>query len=397
MAHQYKAPPTTPSTIGEQINTAFWHKKSLIEAKKDMYFMPLADTVAMPKHYGKKIELYHYMPLLDDRNINDQGIDAAGASIANGNLYGSSKDIGTISAKLPVLTENGGRVNRVGFSRKLISGNLFKFGFFTEFTQESLDFDSDSELYGHMSREMVTGATQITEAVLQRDLLNAAGTIVYPGDATSPETVTGEGADATIVTYDTFSRLNTILDDNRTPKQTKIISGSRMIDTRVISGGRVAYLGSEVTAMLRLIKDPFDNQAWVAPKHYANAANLMNGEVGSIENFRFIEVPEMLHWAGAGAKVTSNPGYRTATGADGQERYNVYPILVVGEGAFSTIGFQTDGKTTKFKITTKMPGRETADFQDPYGEKGFSSIKWYYGILVMRPERLGLIKTVAPI
>ena len=46
---------------------------------------------------------------------------------------------------------------------------------------------------------------------------------------------------------------------------------------------------------------------------------------------------------------------------------------------------------------TKMPGKETADRNDPYGETGFSSIKWYYGILILRPERIGVIKTVAPV
>ena len=75
----------------------------------------------------------------------------------------------------------------------------------------------------------------------------------------------------------------------------------------------------------------------------------------------------------------------------------MFPLLVVGEDSFTTIGFQTDGKTVKFSIMTKMPGKETADRNDPYGETGFSSIKWYYGILVKRPERIGVIKTVAPV
>jgi N4-gp56 family major capsid protein len=33
------------------------------------------------KHFGKEIKVYHYIPLLDDRNINDQGIDATGVTI----------------------------------------------------------------------------------------------------------------------------------------------------------------------------------------------------------------------------------------------------------------------------------------------------------------------------
>lgn len=42
-----------------------------------------------------------------------------------------------------------------------------------------------------------------------------------------------------------------------------------------------------------------------------------------------------------------------------------------------------------------MPGEKTADFADPYGQKGFSSMLWWYGTMIMRPERLAVVKTVA--
>ena len=38
-----------------------------------------------------------------------------------------------LTAKLPVLTENGGRVNRVGFTRLQREGSIHKFGFFNIF------------------------------------------------------------------------------------------------------------------------------------------------------------------------------------------------------------------------------------------------------------------------
>lgn len=388
--HQYNAPPGTPSDIGPQMNTFYWNKKALIEAKKEMFFTQLADVTNMPKHYGKEIRVYHYIPLLDDRNVNDQGLDASGATIADGNLYGSSKDVGTITGKLPTLTETGGRVNRVGFTRLQRTGTIQKFGFFTEFTQESFDFDSDADLYSHMSRELVTGATQLTEAVLQADLLMGAGTILYAGAATAHNEVTGEGATPSIVDYDDFMRLATTLNDNRTPKQTKVITGSRMIDTKTISGGRVMFIGSELESTVKKMVDPFGNQAFIPVHQYAAAGTILNGEIGTVDQFRIVVVPEMLSWAGEGAAVGTNPGYR-ATGAN----YDVFPMLVVGDGSFTTIGFQTDGKTVKFKITTKMPGEATADRNDPYGEMGFSSIKWYYGAMILRPERLAVIKTVA--
>lgn len=375
-----------------QMNTFFWLKKAIITARKEQYFLPLASVENIPAHFGKTIKVYEYVPLLDDRNINDQGLDAAGATLVDGNLYGSSRDIGAISAKLPLLSENGGRVNRVGFTRLQREGSITKFGFFTEFTQESIDFDSDEKLMDHLSRELLTGAVQLTEAVLQKDLLANAGVIVYAGTAVSNATVSAEGAGAAIVDYNDLMRLDQILTDNRTPMKTKVVTGSRLIDTATIPAARIMFVGSELVPLLKGMKDLFNEKAFIAVQHYADAGTVLNGEIGTIDAFRIVQVPEMLHWAGAGAAVAANPGYRVSGG-----NYNVYPMLVVGDDSFATIGFQTDGKTVKFSTITKMPGNATADRNDPYGETGFSSIKWYYGILVKRPERIGLIKTVAPL
>lgn len=452
MALNYSAPPDSKSAIdrggnSNQMRTHWWLRKSLTESRKEQFFMPLADVQNMPKHFGKTIKLYEYVPLLDDRNVNDQGIDANGVTMVpgtwdaynaagervadgagadsngsypteaaawaaagaggrvqqnGGNLYGSSKDIGTITGKLPLLSEHGGRVNRVGFTRLQLEGSIHKFGMFYEWTQESMDFDSDDELAQHLARELMNGAVQLTEAVLQQDLLSAAGTVIYAGTAINDEQITGEegagGEPPSVMSYRNLMRLDQTLTDLRTPKHTKVITGSRMIDTKTIPACRVAYVGSELVPLLREMKDLFGNPAFIPVQHYANAAgNTLNGEIGSIDSFRIIQVPEMLHWAGAGAAVEdSDNGYRTTT-VNGVERFNVYPFFVVGSESFTTIGFQTDGKSFKFNIITKKPGRETAGHWDPYGEKGFSSIKWYYGVLIKRPERLAMIKTVAPI
>lgn len=378
------------STIGPQLNTSYYHKKALIEARKEQFFSQLADTTNMPKNMGKAIKLYHYLPLLDDANINDQGINAAGVVSANGNLYGSSKDIGTISAKMPALSETGGRVNRVGFTRVAIEGTLEKFGFFDEYTQESLDFDTDEELEMHINREMVNGANEITEDALQIDLLSAAGVVRYGGAATSNKEVTAEGVTPSRVDYGDLMRLAIDLDNNRCPKNTKVITGTRIIDTKTINACRVMYIGSELIPTVRKMTDSFGDAAFIPVQKYAAAGDTLLGEIGCIDQFRLVVVPEMMHWAGVGATVTVNPGYRETN-----DKYDVYPMLVVGSESFSTIGFQTDGKTVKFAIKHAKPGSTEAYANDPYGETGFMSIKWYYGTLVTRPERIALVKTIA--
>lgn len=501
MSNIYGASDGSTSTVGSQIRTDYFHKKALVEAAKEAYFGQMADVRSMPKNMGKNIKQYHYLPILDDRNMNDQGIDAAGAvadasvkyvayisvlqigqpesqtmyfrgdsttsdaaalleakanfnawalnlgyrddegvpitdyaadaaasyaalvvgvvdvdytvtEIASttatnyGNMYGSSKDVGTITGKIPALSESGGRVNRVGMRRIELTASLEKFGFFDEYTQESLDFDSDSELYMHMSQEMVKAANELTEDQLQLDLLNGAGVIRYTGDATSAATLGGTTsalATSDVLSYDDLVKLGIELDQNRTPKNTKIIAGSRMVDTKVVNAARYIYIGSELVPSVMRLTDYHSNKAFIPVAQYASAGNVARGEIGAIDNFRFIVVPEMMMWEGAGEDVTdaleetSLIRYGSVTGATGDGAslaYNVYPMLVIGDGAFTTIGFQTDGKTVKFKIKHVKP-EQNYSTQDPYGETGFTSIKWYYGFMMLRPERLALVKTIA--
>ena len=377
----------TPSSIGPQAYEEFHQKQALIEARKEQFFTQLADVTSMPKNMGKGITKFHYIPLLDERNINDQGIDASGAIIANGNLYGSSKDVGTITSKLPALTEHGGRVNRVGFTRIELEGTFHKFGFYEEFTQESLDFDSDAELDMHINREMVNAAHQMSEAALQIDLLNSAGVIRYAGDATSKATI---GKDD-LVTYDDLMRLGIQLTNNRAGRNITMITGTRLTDTRTIPGARALYCGSELLPTLKAMKDLHGQPAFISIEKYAAGGNTLIGEVGQIDEFRIIIVPEMLKFEGAGAAVEAGD----VSNHDNGTNYDVFPMLVIGNESFTTIGFQTDGKSVKFTIIKKKPGVETADRLGPYGEMGFMAIKWYYGFMALRPERIGLILTVA--
>ena len=457
----YNNPPATEGSH-PQLIPFYWQRKALIDLKKEQFFGQLADTTSMPKHFGKTIKKYHYIPLLDDRNINDQGIDATGQSVADevtitvtdpagdtryvvgsgadaataltnaqakavslfknigtfttnyattvtamrtagwdvhegtavnngGNLYGSSKDVGTIVGKLPAISETGGRVNRVGFTRLTLEGTIDNFGFFDEYTEDSVQFDNDADLMQHISRETLRAANYIVEAQIQIDLLNGANVVYYGGDATSISELTGEtGATASVLDYETLVRVETILNNNLCPKDTTIISGSRMVDTRTIGAARYAYVGSELKMQLLKMKNFHNEAAFIPVQQYAEAGKIASGEIGSIGNYRFIENPNMFHWDGAGATVANNDGY-----LESNSKYNVYPVLVVGSGSFTTIGFQTDGENTKFKIRHKAPGMEMANRNDPYGKIGFYSIQWWYGTMILRPEWIACIKVVA--
>jgi N4-gp56 family major capsid protein len=244
-----------------------------------------------------------------------------------------------------------------------------------------------------MSRELLAGANEINEDLLQMDLLNAAGVVIYAGTATTDLEVTGVASDS-VVTYADLKRLSITLDDNRTPKNTKIIKGSLMTDTATVNAARIMFIGSELQTTVENMVDGLSNAAFIPVRKYADAATLLNGEIGTVGDFRIVVVPNMMKWSGAGAIEGTNPGFAVTNG-----HYDVHPMLVVGDASFATIGLQMSGKkgaTQKFRIIVKKPGQEQATTQDPYGKVGFSSITWYYGFITLRDERIGLIKTVAP-
>ena len=399
MPQQYKDPAGgTPAAIGSQVRTDFFDRKALFETREDRYFVQTADVTAMPKHYGKKIKKFHMMPLIDDRNVNDQGIDAAGAAQVatdGGNLYGTSKDIGRIKSKLPLIGENGGRVNRVGFTRLELEGTMENYGMFHEFTEDLLNFDNMSDLYENISRELVSGAVQMTEAMLQIDLIDAAGVVRYAGDAVSKASMTGEGTIST-VSYADLQKLSITLDNNRSPKSMKMIKGTSKFDTVTVANGRLAYCGSELIPTLTKMTDHFGNPAFVSVEHYGYAGshkegtNMLHGEIGKVGAFRIVVHPQMLSEEGVGATESANEGYRATSG-----KYDIFPLVAVGSGAFTTIGFQTGGGADfKFKIITRMPG-EVVTPEDPYAKTGFSSLQFWYGFMPLRQERIAVQWSVA--
>jgi len=422
------------SSIGEQIVLEAYHRKAITDAMRDQYFMPLATVADMPKNSGKVMKANVYIPILDDRNVADEGIDAAGnilnatrwyafadgevisigwtgaaadgsyanraavlaaaeytagdiVTLGTANLYGSSRDVGTIVAKLPVLAEGAARVNRVGATRLVIEGTLEQMGFFNEYTEESVNFDTDSELQQHVTSEMLKAASEITEDVLMRDLLNSPSVIRYAGAATSIATVNNAA-----VEYVDFIRLGIALDLTRTPKNTTIITGSRMVDTKTVSAARFMFVSPEMVPSLEELENYQGEKALIDVRHYAGQTTVHNGEIGTIHNFRIVVNPEMGVYSGAGADASG-----TATHYETDDLYDVHALLVVGDESFSTIGFMSDGKqaNSKFTIHNMKPGADSVTRENPFGNMGLMSIRWWYGFLLKRPERIAVFYAAA--
>lgn len=381
-----------------QLRLDFYRRKSIRAIQNDMVFSRLTDTTYFPKHHGQIIKGYKYPAIIDDANTYSEGIDPNGAHISNGNLYGSSRDIGKITDKFPVLTEVGGKVNRVGLSREVIESKVFDYGMYMEYTKDSMDFDTDSELYQHFTEELMIAINQVIEDNLQYNLIDNAGTKYFTGAATSLATMTGEGSTISEVSFNDLRKLGIMLDQNKTPTSTKVITGSTSVDTKTVSNARFVFISHELRPTLEDMKDPHNNNAFTPVRQYAGQTYTMPKEIGAIGHFRFVVVDNMMHWAGnatsgseVGAAVTDNNTlYKNTNG-----RYDVYPMLVVGDKSFATYGLFGTGKNKmpKVQFISDKPGPETATSAEPYGRTGFMSVQYKTGFLPLREERIALLHT----
>lgn len=370
---------------------------AIVERMPKMFFTRMASTIGQPKHAGKRIKLSRYFPIIDDRNVSDQGIDATGTvdpSFAK--LYGDSRDISTVMAKLPSLTEYGGRVNRLGMTRVNIESEIEHQGAFIEMTRDSLDFDTDPQLFFRYVRELKIAATTVYEDRLCADLISKAGVIRFCGAATKMDEMgpnTDNGKVVCIPTYEDFTELKKTLRRSDLDPTVRMLTGTTAVDTVTVSSGYVMYVHDDMENTLRNVKDSQGEVRFTDVKHYAKGFNPINDdEIGEIGGFHIICTNRMLYDQGKGADIEAGD----TTYYHDDTKYNVYPLLVVGNDSFNTIGFINNTMQNKFSFISKPPSPNNASAgHDPFGLNGFMSIQWWYGTLVKRPEWLAVMKSIA--
>lgn len=389
---------TTTSTNGANVRLDALIEKGIRTAKKDIVFEQLCDSRTLPMNHGKTLKVHKTLYILDDLNVNDQGLDGSGVATTNGNLYGSSRSVVDVTNGLPLLSEGAGRVNRVGVTRITKEGTLTRMGAFLEYTDE-VDKFSDAKMEVQYYEKMGELSAELYDDYLQKELLGAAGITMYGGVATSLKTVSGVDATNTVASdlaYSTILDAEDMLEANYAKMNTSIIDGSRNVGTVPVNASYFAYCGRETVRGLNGLQDDFNQKAFVPARMYAAAGNLAKNEVGAVHSTRFIQAQRMMKYDGGGAKVGTTPtgGYKstTLTAAQATARnqtggagayYDALPIIYVTKGAFATVGLQGN---KKIKFLSKKPGEAT--YEDPHGLQGIYSFNFFAGSIALEPEKI---------
>ena len=433
---------TTSNSINRQFSPEFVTRAVAEMAPRKRFFSQRSNPIAMPKNYGDTLTKEVRLPILHKDNMVDANIDAANATVAQNMIFVLNAD-GTInttydvaayavqnsvtldaarttnmatattlaagisgskiktsagyllngkasyavaSNAIPVLPEEGGIVGLLNSTSKLVSAKITFHAIGMKYTVRSVDLDSRKNQVAQKIKDLARATGELKEIQVRNSIISASEGYRLIGSSNIATTTIGAMKSEDILTFDALQGFEQALIADDVPMDTEIIDGTTKIDTRVVEDGWVVYCNRELMPGIRKVKGPDGTSLAFVPKsQYAAGTTLMDGEFGAIGSFRFVVVPDLPAYRGAGSLVSADA---TLTAADRANRYatglryDVFPLIVVGSDSFSTTGF-TDKDVTAAHIP---PTRDV--YNDMSAQVGGVVSNWTYGFLNYRPERI---------
>ena len=433
---------TTSSSINRQFTPEFVTKAVAEMAPRKRFFSQRSNPIAMPKNYGDTLTKEVALPILHKDNMVDANIDATNATViqnmffaynsagvlvntydvasyavtnsvtidaartavyaaavtaagAGGKVKSSAgyilngKSAYALAEKaIPVLPEEGGIIGLLNSTSKLVSAKISFHAIGLKYTVRSIDLDSRKNQIAQKIKDLSRATHELKEIQVQNSIIAASETnrLIASASATTIAQMTA----ADVLTYDALQGFEQALLAEDVPMETEIIEGTTKIDTKVVEDGWVLYVNRELMPAIRKVKGPDGTTLAFVPKsQYAAGTTLLDGEFGAIGSFRFVVVPDLAAYRGAGSLVSADTALdktnRHATGG----KYDIFPMIVVGSDSFSTTGF-TDKDVTAAHIP---PVRDV--YNDMSAQVGGVVSNWTYGFLNYRPERIRQLAVVA--
>lgn len=389
---------TTTATAGANTIVHYYDKAGVKAANEINVYAQWADRKEMPLNMGKTFKISKFLHIYD-RELTDGDFATKG--------YLTARDIADVTAGLTAtdgsgakLTEGAGATNKRSIKKITMETSFARYGEMIDYTDEVTMFSEDI-IQVRYREELGRLANRRYEDLVQLDMLSTTN-VMYAGTATAigdiGSSVAADGSDDVDfkVSYDLIRKAARKLVRNRAEKNTEIVTGSTKIDTRTINKAFYAIIGPEVKydleSLVRNSGQYSEEIAYVPAYKYAGASNLAEGEVGAMQDVRFIESESAVVYAGQGAVPPQNyvgtlsiTGATDLTSANAGDRgnFDVFPILFPTKGSFATVGLKG---YNKIKFNAQSP--ETIELTNPFGTTGFFSYSMWYAGIVLQPEKL---------
>lgn len=180
--------------------------------------------------------------------------------------------------------------------------------------------------------------------------------------------VATRGDVASKITLADQRRVTTALARQNAKKITSVVASSAQFNTKSVEAGYVAVVHPDLETDIR------DMQGFKAVADYGPHTSPWEGEIGSVEQVRYIATTVARPFLGVGATVGNAPGMRSVGGT----RIDVYPVLYFARDAFGIVPLKGHSSMTPMVVNPKPAAG------DPLGQRGTVGWKLWTATIILQ-------------
>lgn len=248
---------------------------------------------------------------------------------------------------------------------------LGQYGDFTTFTDVIEDTHTDSVLQ-QMTDVLGEQAAQTVET-LRFNVLKAGTNVWYQNIVSSRANVAGA------VTLADQRRVTTGLNRQNAKKISQVVGSNPDFNTKSVEA---AYFG---VCHPDLESDIRNMTGFVPVASYGPHTSPFEGEIGSVEQVRYLTSTIIAPWANAATGGASATTYRSTGGS----YPDVYPVLYFGRDAFGIVPLKGKSSMTPMVVNPKPAA------SDPLAQRGTCGWKLYTGTVILQDAWMARLEVLA--
>jgi N4-gp56 family major capsid protein len=163
-------------------------------------------------------------------------------------------------------------------------------------------------------------------------------------------------------------RVTTGLNRQNARKISSVVASTTAFNTKSVEAAYMAVCHPDLESDIR------SQPGFIQVSNYGPHTSPFEGEIGSLEQVRYLTSTVIAPWADAGGSAAQSPALRSTSGTYA----DVYPILVFGRDAYGIVPLKGKSSMTPMVVNPKpSPG-------DPLGQRGSVGWKLYNATVILQ-------------
>lgn len=201
-----------------------------------------------------------------------------------------------------------------------------------------------------------------TVETLRYNVLKAGTNVFYGGQ------VAGRAQVASTISLADQRRVTTALNRQNAKKITSVVASKPDFNTKSVEAGYVAVVHPDLETDIR------EMQGFKPVADYGPHTSPWEGEIGSVEQVRYVATTVAKPFLGAGVVVASAPTLRSVGGVN----IDVYPVLYFARDAFGIVPLKGKSSMTPLVVNPKPAAG------DPLGQRGTVGWKLWTATVILQ-------------